>query len=157
MEIVPHLTYRNCSNEIESLEDIPESRILLWSGARCFRSYVSKRERERSTSQTLSCTYSEGQSCRTQLIDFVAVLKNSLLLYFFQYFFISNIPQVRHQNKTQKVLLPLRRFLTKTLRVIKTTMKSFSKNLPYRVYFKNYRNRHLCMKINTRNISGVRN
>ena len=67
--------------------------------------------------------------------------------------------QIRHQNKIQKVFLrqfPLSGFLAKPLRVNKIAMKSSSKNLLFEVDFK-LQVRQLMYKINTHNISGVRN
>ena len=49
-------------------------------------------------------------------------------------------PQIRHQNKIQKVFFfwrfPLSRFLAKTLGVNKIAMKSFTKHLSFGVDFK---------------------
>ena len=67
--------------------------------------------------------------------------------------------QARHQNELRKVFLrrfSLSSFLAKTLRVNKITVKSFSKNLYFGVDFK-LQVPPLIYKINTHNISGVRN
>ena len=68
-------------------------------------------------------------------------------------------PQARNQNKMQKVFLrrfSLSRFLATTLRANKIAMKSFSKNLSFEVDLK-LQIPPLIYKINTHNISGVRN
>ena len=68
--------------------------------------------------------------------------------------------QARHQNEIRKVFLrrfPLSRFLAKTLRVNKIAMKSFSKYLSFGVDFKLQVPPLMYKKINTHNISGVRN
>ena len=67
--------------------------------------------------------------------------------------------QARHQNEIRKVFLrhfPLSRFLAKTLRVNKIAIKSFSKKLSFGVDFK-LQVPPLMYKINTHNISSVRN
>ena len=69
--------------------------------------------------------------------------------------------RVRHQwiNEIRKVFIrrfPLSSLLAKTLRVNKIPMESFSKNLSFGVDFKLYFPL-LMYKINTHNISGMRN
>ena len=66
-------------------------------------------------------------------------------------------PQARHQNEVQKIFLqrfPLSRYVAKTLRVNKISMKSFSKILSFGVDFK-LQVPPLIYKIRTHNISGV--